>query len=301
MSQRIVKPKTQRAKRALEHREAKVHENDKMCMLMKGGNTSQLVTQCLKELHMLKKPLATLFKKKNITRPFEDESSLEFFSNRADASLFAFGCHSKKRPNNLILGRLFDGHILDMVEFGVEKFVAMADTPGPKCAAGIKPALIFNGERFSDDPQHVRIKNLLIDFFRGPVVDNIRLAGLEHVISFTAVDGKIFIRNYRVTMKKKEVDLTSMGPSMDLVVRRTKLASDDHFKQATKKPKTAKPKKQKNVEMDVFGTKLGRVHMTPQNLQELPDRRMKRIKHKATPQANDDPPAKKQRTESEED
>ena len=44
---------------------------------------------------------------------------------KADASLFAFGSHSKKRPSNLLLGRLFDGHLLDMFELGVERFLSM--------------------------------------------------------------------------------------------------------------------------------------------------------------------------------
>ena len=35
------------------------------------------------------------------------------------------------------------------------------------------------------------------DFFRGPVVPNIRLQGLEHVIQFTAAEGKVFFRSYR--------------------------------------------------------------------------------------------------------
>ena len=34
----------------MEHKEPKIHENVKTCMLIKGGNTSQLVTQALKEL-----------------------------------------------------------------------------------------------------------------------------------------------------------------------------------------------------------------------------------------------------------
>lgn len=37
----------------------------------------------------------------------------------------------------------------------------------------------------------------LTDFFRGPVVSQVRLAGLEHVIMVTATEGKILIRNYR--------------------------------------------------------------------------------------------------------
>jgi hypothetical protein len=40
-------------------------------------------------------------------------------------SLFCFGNHQKKRPNNLIFGRLFDWQLLDMVEFGVVDYEPM--------------------------------------------------------------------------------------------------------------------------------------------------------------------------------
>lgn len=39
--------------------------------------------------------------------------------------------------------------------------------------------------------------SLLSDFFRGPTVSAVRLAGLEHVLHFTALDGKIYMRSYR--------------------------------------------------------------------------------------------------------
>ncbi|XP_025097497.1 ribosome production factor 2 homolog [Pomacea canaliculata] len=281
--QRIVQPKTQRGKRALEHKEPKIHENIKTSLLLKGGNTSLLVTQVLKELHMLKKPHSVLFKKKNITRPFEDQNSLEFFSTKADASLFAFGCHSKKRPNNLIIGRMFDGHVLDMVEFGIEKFVSMLEFKGEKCVFGVKPCLVFSGQAFEQDSEYQRIRNLFTDFFKGPVVDNVRLAGLEHVISVTASGRKFYIRNYRILLKKSgsrtpRVELEDMGPSLDLVMRRTKLASDDLFRRALKQPKTAKPRKIKNISHDAFGSKLGRIHMTKQDLSKLQTRKMKGLK-----------------------
>lgn len=41
-----------------------------------------------------------------------------------DSSLFLFGSNSKKHPNSLIFGRMYDYHILDMVELRIEKFVS---------------------------------------------------------------------------------------------------------------------------------------------------------------------------------
>jgi hypothetical protein len=35
------------------------------------------------------------------------------------------GLHSKKRPNDLIFSRMFDGRVLDQVELGIEGFVGM--------------------------------------------------------------------------------------------------------------------------------------------------------------------------------
>lgn len=281
--QRIVKPKTQKGKRFLDNRDAKIIENTKSAMFIKGGNTSMTVSQILKELYMLKKPNAVMYKRKNILRPFEDETPLEFFSKKSDASLFMFGCHSKKRPDNLILGRLFDFHVLDMIELGVDKFTSMTEVEGPKCSHGTKPCLVFSGDAFEKDLEHKRLKNLLIDFFRGPVVNNIRLSGMEHVISVTAIDGKILVRNYRIMLKKSgsrtpRVELGEMGPSLDLVMRRTKLASDDLYKKALKVPKEAKPRKKKNISKDAFGSKLGRIHMTTQDLGKLQTRKMKALK-----------------------
>ncbi|RVE55879.1 hypothetical protein OJAV_G00230420 [Oryzias javanicus] len=279
----ITKPKTRRSKRFLETREPKLLENVKNAMIMKGGNSSQTVTQALKDIYSLKKPSAVLYKKKNITRPFEDSTSLEFFSKKSDCSLFLFGSHNKKRPNNLIFGRLFDFHVLDMIELGVEKFISLSEFKISKCPEGTKPMLVFAGEAFEIDNELKRLKSLLIDFFRGPTVPAVRLAGLEHVLHFTAVDGKIYLRSYRCLLKKSgcrtpRIELEEIGPSLDLVLRRTHLASDDLYKLAHKQPKALKPKKKKNISHDAFGTKFGRVHMQKQDLSKLQTRKMKGLK-----------------------
>ncbi|XP_020661016.1 ribosome production factor 2 homolog isoform X1 [Pogona vitticeps] len=289
---RVVKPKTKRAKRFLEKREPKLTENTKNAMLIKGGNASSAVTEVLKDIYALKKPFAVLYKKKNITRPFEDQTSLEFFSKKSDCSLFLFGSHNKKRPNNLIIGRMYDYHVLDMVELGIEKFVPLKDIKSSKCPEGTKPMLIFAGDAFDISEEHRRLKSLLIDFFRGPVVPNIRLAGLEHVLHFTAVDEKIFMRSYKVLLKKSgckipRIELEEMGPSLDLVMRRTHLASDDLYKLSLKQPKALKPKKKKNISHDVFGTKYGRIHMQKQDLDKLQTRKMKGLKKRPAEKKNE--------------
>ncbi|KAG8582468.1 hypothetical protein GDO81_008066 [Engystomops pustulosus] len=93
---------------------------------------------------------------------------------------------------------MFDFHLLDMVELCMEKFVSLQEVKTAKCPEGTKPLLIFAGDAFEINEDYRRLKSLLIDFFRGPVVSAIRLAGLEHVLHFTAVDGKIFLRSYKV-------------------------------------------------------------------------------------------------------
>jgi ribosome production factor 2 len=75
----------------------------------------------------LKRPHGISFSKKNVVRPFEDTASLEFWAQKNDASMFLIGQSTKKRPDGLVLARLFDGNVLDMCELGVDKFVSMSE------------------------------------------------------------------------------------------------------------------------------------------------------------------------------
>uniref|UniRef100_A0A3Q3F6V6 Ribosome production factor 2 homolog n=1 Tax=Labrus bergylta TaxID=56723 RepID=A0A3Q3F6V6_9LABR len=263
----VVKPKTKRSKRFLDSRAPKLSEDVKTAMIMKGGNSNQTVTQALKDI--------------------------EFFSKKTDCSLFLFGSHNKKRPNNLIFGRLFDFHVLDMVELGIEKYVSLSDIKASKCPEGTKPMLVFAGEAFDMDNEHKRLKSLLIDFFRGPTVSAVRLAGLEHVLHFTALEGKVYMRSYRCLLKKSgcrtpRIELEEIGPSLDLVLRRTHLASDDLYKLAHRRPKALKIRKKKNVSHDAFGTKFGRVHMQKQDLTKLQTRKMKGLRKRRGAVVSDD-------------
>uniref|UniRef100_A0A8C6GZA4 Ribosome production factor 2 homolog n=1 Tax=Mus spicilegus TaxID=10103 RepID=A0A8C6GZA4_MUSSI len=290
---KVVKPKTKKAKRFLEKREPKLTENIKNAMLIKGGNANATVAQVLRDVYALKKPYGVLYKKKNITRPFEDQTSLEFFSKKSDCSLFMFGSHNKKKPNNLVIGRMYDYHVLDMIELGIEKFVSLKDIKTSKCPEGKKPMLIFAGDDFDVTEDYRRLKSFLIDFFSGPTVLNVRLDGLEYVLQFTALNGKVYFRSYNLLLKKSwcrtpRTELEEMGPSLDLVMRRIHLASDDLYKLSVKVPKALKPKKRKNISQDTFGTTFGRIHMQKQDLSKLQMRKMKGLKKRPAENGVDD-------------
>uniref|UniRef100_A0A2K6UXD2 Ribosome production factor 2 homolog n=1 Tax=Saimiri boliviensis boliviensis TaxID=39432 RepID=A0A2K6UXD2_SAIBB len=251
----VVKLQMKRAKRFLEKREPKLNENNKNAMLIKGGKC-----KCSSD--------------KNITRTFEDQTSLEFFSKKSDFSLLMFGSYNKKWPNSPVTGRMYDYHVLDLIELGIENFVSLKDIKNSKCSEGTNPMLIFAADDSDVTEDRRRLKSLLIDFFRGPTVSNICLAGLEYVLHFTALNGKIYFQNYKLL------------PLLDPVLRRTHLALDDLYKLSMKMPKALKPKK-KNISHDTLGKTYGRIHMQKQDLRlkkqpaeritEDPEKKSKRI------------------------
>jgi ribosome production factor 2 len=152
----------------------------------------------------LKRPHAISFSKKNIVRPFEDATSLEFWAHKNDASMFVLGQSTKKRPNGLTIVRMFDGRLLDMCELGVDRFVSMDEfkvrfanvicsltsptvnrCQTSKPQAGRKPMLHFASELFDTHPRFIQLKSLLMDLFNGEVIESVYLAGLEYVLSIT--------------------------------------------------------------------------------------------------------------------
>ena len=66
------------------------------------------------------------------------------------------------------------------------------------------------------------------------------------------------------------VELQEIGVSLDLKLRRTQFAAADVRRHALKVPKAAKIGKTKNISHDMAGTKMATVHMTKQNIAEMP-------------------------------
>ncbi|EDS40473.1 brix domain-containing protein 1 [Culex quinquefasciatus] len=286
-SGRIKKPVTRRGRRALDAREPKTIENPKKTLIMEGRKCSHEIRQALKDMNLFKKPLVSLMRRNNDVTMFEDATPLEQLAKSNDCHLFMFGSSSKKRPNNLIFGRIYDEQILDMVEFGIKQYKSLQDFKSEKISAFVKPVIVFNGYKWKLTEELRRIRSLLLDMFHIDDVSTIRLQGLEHVLSFTITeDLTILMRSYRIMLKKSgqrtpRIELSEMGPSMDLTIRRTKLASDDLYKTAMKQPAILKVAKRKNISRDELGNVHGRVHVGKQDINVLQTRKMKGLKKTA--------------------
>ena len=132
---------------------------------MKGRKSSKTINDLLKDLQLMKgrDRVQMLVRHTHDFIAMEDASLVENQSVKYDCSLFAVGSHQKKRPDNLVIGRVFDGHILDMFELGVTDFKATDAFEAPKhINSDMKPILIFQGEHFETNDRHKRLKSLLI-------------------------------------------------------------------------------------------------------------------------------------------
>jgi ribosome production factor 2 len=159
----VKKGKSGRIARALKAKEPQVIEGAKRLLFVRGPSTSEVGTSAAKDLIMLKKPEVKVLARKNEIRPFEDVSSLEFLCEKNECAAFVYVSHNKKRPHNLVLGRIFDGHVYDMLELGITKYEGLADFPGSlKKALGSVPCMVFTGEEWDNSPDHKLLRNMLL-------------------------------------------------------------------------------------------------------------------------------------------
>lgn len=204
--------------------------------------------------------------------------------DKNDCNLFMFGSSSKKRPGNLVLGRLFEHELLDMVELGINEFKGLQDFENEKIGTSVKPCLVFNGPKWAQTEEMRRLKSLFIDAFHRDTVNAIRLQGVEHVLSFTLTDdNEVLMRSYKILLKKSglktpRIELTEIGPSIDFTIRRTKIASEDLYKLSRRQPKQLKVTKKKNVSRDKLGNTHGRVHVGKQKIQTIQTRKVRALK-----------------------
>lgn len=197
------KPTTRKGKKVLLRREPQLIEGPKRALFFQGRKSSEKVRGLLKDLYDIKKPDATKLSRKNDITIFENATPVEDFCKKHETPLFMMGSHSKKRPNNLVVGRMFNYSLLDMIELYVESYEGLKEFATSKITLGIKPCLIFNGPQWEQSEELKQLKSIFIDFFHREHIENVRLQGIEHTLSFNATpDGKILLRSYKVLLKK---------------------------------------------------------------------------------------------------
>ncbi|KAF2463025.1 Brix-domain-containing protein [Lindgomyces ingoldianus] len=291
---RQAKPKNARAKRALDKRAPQEHENPKMTLFVPGNKTTNISKLAVKDLAVLKKPLCMKFTQKNEIHPFEDPSSLEFFANKNDTSILVLSLHSKKRPHCLTFVRTFDYRILDMLELYIvpETFREMQQFKNKKAAEGLKPMIAFHGAVFENpnETKYTLAKSLLLDFFRGQEATGVDVEGLQYLISVSAEEEdasrpapQIHIRVYRILTKRSgqklpRIEVEETGPRIDFRLGRERFAEPNMMKDALRKPKGTEPKTKKNIDTDIMGDKVGKIHVGKQDFSALQTRKMKGLK-----------------------
>ena len=311
-------PKSAKSRRAVKKYEAKVFENPKKTLFLTGLNSSETVNDALVDIRALQMPHAKKLNKRNDFHPWTGIEHLEFLGFKNDCSLFAFGSHNKKRPNNLVLGRQYDFNVLDMIEFGIlaaDRLDLSAAAGQNCCSAGSRPAMIFEGSEFESEPFFMRLKNFLLDYFGGLVETEVNVAGVDRAIFISlrsengtdavqapasdcrgtmpvAEKGNVVVcfRHYGVVQTKAAtsvmtnasgIKLVDVGPNFDLAVRRVSFADSSAFKRACRLPKQALAQLKhmhENVETDGLGNVRGTLHVGNQSIDTMALRKFKAAK-----------------------
>ena len=275
-------------------REPQQTENPKTTLFVSGQKTSQILKLAVADLCTLKRPFIERFTKKNDIHPFDDATSLEFFSLKNDASLLVFSLHSKKRPNCLTIARTFSHKMLDMLELYInaETFRTLQQFKNKKPSVGLKPLISFHGTVFEDPNQtkYTLAKSLFIDLFKGQDATEVDVEGLQYLVSVSAVEPTdalpnpeiklrfYLLRTLRSGQKLPRIEVEEMGPRMDFTLGREQFPDPDMLKQALKKPKGTEARTKKNIDTDGMGDKTGKIHVGKQDLSTLQSRKMKGLK-----------------------
>lgn len=213
-----------------------------------------------------------------------------------------WGSSSKKRPNAVTILRMFDRKVLDMVELLLLP-TTVGDTEGARLPLGVemKPMILFAGSVWGDTSTsevaqtYALVKSLFLDIFSGEEVSSIHVEGLQYLLMIAAGDSaddqypRVHLRWYKIRtrrsgLKLPRVELDELKPKFDFGVGRRKEADSGVLKEAMKRgqrPDEDFKSKQKNVGMDNMGDKVGRVHLSRQDLGQLQLRKIKGLKRNA--------------------
>lgn len=193
---------------------------------------------------------------------------------------FLIRSSNKKRPDNLIFGRLHDHKVLDQFETQITAIEGNFEEAFKQIDLTQRAILVVFGDVFETKPELGRIRNFFTDMF-GSNNQKTKIDieySLGFVITLTGFeDGSLELRFHKYS--KAQGALVDLGVKLRMRLGRTKLATDEVFKEACKQPKLEKKTALKKVsEKSGTGEHLARVHVRQQDLKTL---RLKKIKKQA--------------------
>lgn len=174
----------------------RVVKAERISVFLRGSSTSNEITQVLKELHDVKKPASRYIARRLDKNPSQSLDFIEAICKQNVASMFGFGSSTKRRRNHLLLGRLYNGKILDMFEFQ-----AHSETTSKKLSADVssdsRPCFVFLGECWTNDNTLNEFKNFLIDCFGVRHDKHVSLQSLGRVIVCSAFNStRVELRHF---------------------------------------------------------------------------------------------------------
>ena len=261
---------THKGKKILEDREPKFIENRKRSLFIRGRKTSQELDFFWEELAKFRRNEIEKFSRKNDILPFESVDEIQKACKNHHCSLFTFFSSNKKRPMNVVFGRLFDDIVMEMYEFGVQNFQRTSENlKKAEYDNGALPALIFQGDQW--ETEYAPIRSMFMDFFVGELKEFISIDQIQHLLTFTIVENGeshyIAVRHYQVVHGNATNDLIPVAPSFDLVPRRQMLPDNELMQKALEKP--AFDKKKKNITKNELGQIHGRVFTPKQKTDDI--------------------------------
>lgn len=224
-------------------RESEKHPPIKRLLLLRCSSSNSTMRLLLNDLRQLKHPHSVLLQRKQQELyPFENAEPIEYLCHKNSCGAFALCSTSKKRPNRLLLGRVYDRQIFDMFEFQVKHHTsasAFASETAPRAQGA--PLVLLQGGLWSSGEVLQQLGNFFADFFRGVAISDknakVYIGGLDRVITVNAVYAPadetvdeqqqhqaqvlICIRHYRMELKKTtgsgpDVELHEVGPQIDM-------------------------------------------------------------------------------------
>jgi ribosome production factor 2 len=280
------KATTHKGRLHLESLQPKVNEDPKASLIINTKSSSEILRMVMTDLHIMRREYSKKLGKKNeLLGSFEEPKNLEFLCERNNTPLFCYTSDSKKRPMNLVMGSLFNNRVLDMFEWEITNYIPISHFSKDirEVDSCMKPVIIFQGDVFENDFQYERMKKFLADFFKIYDVEDVNVSDLRRVLVISASDDKeIKIRQFQVEEFNEynfnsNLQISEIGPSLNLKSRRIHLANEELYKLSLKQPKQLFKKKEKNIETNALGEKRGRIHMARQNVKTMALKKYKKI------------------------